>query len=259
MYLRAVHAELNIPALRRFIRENPLGVFTTAFPSTSNFPFIQCTHVPFLLDVSDETSETELGVLRGHMARANPHSKSLVEHFQNAAPGVPTRLEQEVMILFNGPHQHYITPKFYTETKPRTGKVVPTWNYAAAQVYGTATFYLDSKSSETDAFLAKQVSDLSEHAEGILMGYEKTWKVTDAPEKFIELLRKSLIGMEVKVTRLEGKFKMSQELAEGDREGVIKGLEEMGEDELVETVKWRAGIKNQQAKSEGRDRGAEKS
>ena len=127
---------------------------------------------------------------------------------------------------------------------------MPTWNYAAAQVYGTATFYLDSKSSETDAFLAKQVSDLSEHAEGSLMGYAKTWKVTDAPEKFIELLRKSSIGMEVEVTRLERKFKMSQELAEGDREGVVKGLEETGEDELVETVKWRAEIKNQQARSE---------
>jgi len=248
MYLRAAHAELNIPSLRRFILDNPLGIFTTAFLSP-NFPFIQSTHIPFLLDIADESSETELGVLRGHMARANPHSKSLIEHFRASAPSAPLQLEQEVMVLFNGPQQHYITPKFYTETKPSTGKVVPTWNYAAAQAYGVATFFLDSKVVETDEFLAKQVSDLSEFAEGRVMGYERTWKVTDAPEKFVGLLRKTIVGFEVRVTRLEGKFKMSQELKEGDREGVIKGLKELEEDDMAETVKRRAELKVQQAKS----------
>ncbi len=186
------------------------------------------------------------------MARANPHSKSLIEHFRASAPGAPgapLQLKQEVMVLFNSPQQHYITPKFYTETKPSTGKVVPTWNYAAAQAYGVATFFLDSKAVDTDEFLAKQVSDLSEFAEGRVMGYERTWKVTDAPERFVGLLRKTIVGFEVRVTRLEGKFKMSQELKEGDREGVIKGLKELEEDDMAETVKRRAELKVQQAKS----------
>ncbi len=153
------------------------------------------------------------------------------------------------MVLFNGPQQHYITPQFYTETKPSTGKVVPTWNYAAAQAYGVATFFLDSKAGETDEFLAKQVSDLSEFAEGRVMGYERTWKVADAPDRFVGLLRKTIVGFEVRVTRLEGKFKMSQELKEGDREGVIKGLKELEEDDMAETVQRRAELKGQPVKS----------
>lgn len=122
---------------------------------------------------------------------------------------------------------------------------MPTWNYVAAQTYGIATFFLDSEAAETDEFLAKQVSDLSEFAEGRIMRYERTWKVTDAPEKFMELLRKTIVGFEVRVTRLEGKFKMSQELKEGDREGVIKGLKESEEDDMAETVKLRAELKDQ--------------
>lgn len=226
MYLRAIHADASIIALRQLIRENPLGIFTTAIPSTS-YPLIQITHIPFLLDVQDESSETELGVLRGHLARANPHSKAIIESLQSQPSG---ELEQEVMVLFNHPAQHYITPKFYTETKPDTGKVVPTWNYAAAQVYGRARIYYDTKSEETGSFLSKQISDLSQYAEENVMGYTGTdskpgaWKVSDAPDRYIELLQKSIIGVEITVDRLEGKFKMSQESKEGDREGVIKGF-----------------------------------
>ncbi|KIW17028.1 hypothetical protein PV08_04219 [Exophiala spinifera] len=304
MYLRAAHAELNIPALRHFIKQNPLGLFVTAVASP-NFPTIQCTHLPWLIDVQDETSETELGTLRGHMARANPHAKALIEAVTAAAAG-PRKsnsdssvsddrdgclLTDEVSIMFTGPAHHYVTPKFYVETKPSTGKVVPTWNYSAVQVYGKARIYCDSgrrggdgggggggsgtvgdddpktstatttTTTTTSSFLQKQISDLSDHAEtNFVMGNattttgrkNKPWSVDDAPERYVEILKKNIIGIEVQITRLEGKYKMSQELVEGDREGVIKGFEAMGTDEaltIARTVEERGRLKDDKAQA----------
>lgn len=247
MYLRAVHAEHHIPTLRRFIQENPLGLLITALPSSS-FPTIQCTHIPWLIDVKDHDSSTELGKLRGHLAKPNPHSKAMTEAVQITHPS-NGQLSSEVSIIFTGPVHHYVTPKFYTETKPSTGKVVPTWNYSAVQAYGTATVLFDSKNPETGDWLQRQISDLSRHAEISVMAYSKPWEVTDAPEQFVELLRKNILGIEVEITRLEGKFKMSQELGQGDREGVIRGFEGLGTEEglqLARTVEERGPSKDKQ-------------
>ncbi len=149
------------------------------------------------------------------------------------------KLNEEVTIIFTGAAHHYVTPKFYTETKPATGKVVPTWNYSAVQAYGTATIYWDSTDASTGEYLQKQISDLSRHAESSIMGYEKPWGVDDAPGKFIDLLKKNITGVEVDITRLEGKWKMSQELKDGDREGVVEGFgalnSELGQ-EIANTV-----------------------
>jgi len=250
MYLRAAHAEPHIPALRQFIHENPFGMLISAIPST-DFPTIQCTHVPWVLDVEDATSETELGILRGHMAKPNPHSKALTEAAQ-AEPASNGRLAEEVSVIFNGPVHHYVTPKFYTETKPTTGKVVPTWNYSAVQAYGKATVYFDSKAPETGEFLQRQIADLSHHAETNVMGYvggdrPKAWGVTDAPRSYVDLLRKNIIGIEIEITRLEGKFKMSQEMGKADREGVIKGFEALNTDDgykVARTVEERGAMKD---------------
>lgn len=255
MYLRAAHAELHIPSLRNFIRQNPLGLLITAIPS-SNFPTIQCTHLPWLLDINDDSSETEFGTLRGHMAKPNPHSKAMTEAVETSSPS-NGRLTQEVSVIFNGPAHHYVTPKFYTETKPSTGKVVPTWNYSAVQAYGTATIFWDSKNPETGDFLQKQISDLSYHAETSIMGYTggdklKPWGVTDAPERYVDLLKKNIIGISIDITRLEGKYKMSQELGKGDREGVIKGFEALHTDEgdkIARTVEERSALKEAQAQT----------
>jgi transcriptional regulator len=228
MYLRAIHAEHNIPVLRRFIHENPLGLLITALPSP-NFPTIQCTHVPWLLDVNDDSSDTELGKLRGHLAKPNPHSKAMTEAVLDTST-TNGNLQSEVSVVFNGPVQHYVTPKFYTETKPSTGKVVPTWNYSAVQVYGTATIFFDSKNPATGDFLQHQINDLSSHAETTIMGYtgfdghKKPWGVADAPTPFIELMKKNILGIEIEISKLEGKWKMSQELRQGDRDGVIEGF-----------------------------------
>ena len=255
MYLRAAHDELHIPSLRNFIRQNPLGLIITALPST-NFPTIQCTHLPWLLDINDESSETELGILRGHMAKPNPHCKAITEAVQ-ASSASNGRLTHEVSVIFNGPVHHYVTPKFYTETKPSTGKVVPTWNYSAVQAYGMATILYDSQNPETGNFLDKQISDLSYHAETSVMGYTggdkpKPWDVTDAPERYVDLLKKNIIGISIEITRLEGKYKMSQELGKGDREGVIKGFQALHTAEgytIARTVEERGASKEAQARA----------
>ncbi|KAG8416689.1 hypothetical protein J3458_007256 [Metarhizium acridum] len=168
MHLRAVHAESRIPVLRDLIRSYPLGVLTTAIPSSTE-PLIQATHIPWVLDVQDESSETELGVLRGHLARQNPHSKAMIESVSSSNTTNTNVLEQDVLVLFTAAPSHYVTPQFYTETKPSTGKVVPTWNYAAVQVYGKASIYYDSKSDETSNFLTRQITDLTNHTEISIM------------------------------------------------------------------------------------------
>ncbi len=255
MYLRGVHAETSIPVLRQLIRDNPLGILTTAIRSKLA-PFILSSHIPFILDVDDEDSEEELGVLRGHIARQNPQSKVLIEAAQASRASAPNVLEEEVLVLFTPPSQHYVTPKFYTETKPSTGKVVPTWNYAAVQAYGRAKIYWDHKSDESIGFLSKQISDLSEHAETSIMDYTGTagrpgsWKVSDAPERFIELLQTNIIGIEIQLERLEGKFKMSQEMSVNDRQGVIEGFANLETETgraISEMVKKRSDLKESQS------------
>jgi transcriptional regulator len=251
MYIRAVHAEPDLRVLRKLIHDNPLGMLTTAIRSPT-YPFLQTSHIPFVLDVNDDSSETEKGRLRGHLARQNPHSKAMIEAL-TANPGLKNILEEEVLVIFNGPAHHYVTPKFYTETKPATGKVVPTWNYAAAQVYGKARIHFDSSSEETSSFLQKQIEDLSHHHETTTMGHTgengrpSEWKVSDAPERFVNLLKKNIIGIEIEVERLEGKFKMSQEMGKADREGVVQGFANLDSDAaqwVSETVKERSDLKD---------------
>ncbi|RYP70517.1 hypothetical protein DL769_004931 [Monosporascus sp. CRB-8-3] len=254
MYLRAIHADASIPALRQLIRTNPLGILTTAIAS-DHYPLIQSSHIPFVLDVEDEESETELGVLRGHLARQNPQVKAMIDSLKSQSSSANV-LEQEVQVLFHSTAQHYVTPKFYVETKPTTGKVVPTWNYAAAQVYGRAKVFYDS-SEESAAFLSEQIGDLSRHAEENIMGFTGSgetpgpWKVTDAPDRYIQLTQKAIVGIEIAVDRLEGKFKMSQEMPHGDREGVIRGFESLDTEvghAVAKLVRERGNLKDLKSK-----------
>lgn len=254
MYFPAAHAETDIPTLQQFIYDNPLGIFTTAIKSP-HYPLLQSSHIPFILDVPEATDETvQNGTLRGHIAKQNPQAKALMEALAARNEQYPNTLElsDEVLILFNGPHHHYVTPKFYTETKPATGKVVPTWNYTAVQAYGKVRVYCDSKSDETVSYLKKQTSDLAQHSESSIMGYtggEKPspWKVSDAPTPYLEITRKNIIGIEIKVERLQGRFKMSQEMGKGDREGVIHGFDSLGTEVgkgISQTVKERGDLKD---------------
>ncbi|RMY71906.1 hypothetical protein D0863_04843 [Hortaea werneckii] len=249
MYLRAIHAEESIPLLREFIVKNPLGILTTAIASRGEGqerPFIQSSHIPWVLDVKDSFDQNALPTLRGHIARQNPQAKSIADEARalgsqkQVAEGYT--LKDEVLILFNGPAHHYVTPKFYGKTKPETGKVVPTWNYSAVEAYGRATVWVDHAAQETTSFLQKQIRDLTDRAEHGIMGYEKSWKVEDAPEKYIELMSKNIIGIEVEVTRLGGKSKMSQEMPEEDVRHVVdgfRGLETDVADEMAATIEGK--------------------
>lgn len=112
MQITKAHAETRISELRQLIRDYPLGVLTTAIPSTEHAT-IQSSHIPWILDVEDESSETEHGVLRGHVARANPQSKAMIESL--SAPDRKetevNKLEQEVLVLFTSSVHSYLTPK----------------------------------------------------------------------------------------------------------------------------------------------------
>ncbi|KAH3553572.1 hypothetical protein KXW20_001031 [Aspergillus fumigatus] len=155
MFLPPVHAETDTAVLLQFIRENPLGLLITGIKSSQNF--LQCTHVPFVLDTPEESTElAPKGRLRAHIAKKNPQVTAMIEGLERK----PSVLDIEDSVL-----DHYVTPKYYVETKPDTGKVVPTWNYSAVQVYGKLTLYYDSKTPEAGAFLAQQIDDLSQYME----------------------------------------------------------------------------------------------
>ncbi|APA07983.1 hypothetical protein sscle_03g027530 [Sclerotinia sclerotiorum 1980 UF-70] len=232
MHLPSCNSEKDPEILHEFIRQNPLGILTTAIKSES-YPFLQNSHIPWLIDADFDGNINGLGRLRGHIARQNPQAKAIIESRTAVSESSTANvLEHDVLVLFNGPVHHYVTPKFYKQTKPDTGKVVPTWDYEAVEVYGRAKVYYDAKSTESGVFLAKQISDLSDHMETSIMGYGKTpgtypWKVTDAPERYIELLSKNIIGMEIEITSIAGRFKWSQEKPVKDRDGLVEGFKNL--------------------------------
>ncbi|KAJ5570439.1 FMN-binding split barrel-related protein [Penicillium hispanicum] len=267
MHLRPDHAVRHLPTLHAFIRAHPLGVVTTSLPS-EDFPTLQCSHIPWVLDAdTDQTESTSttseangvgsnssLGALRGHIARANPQSRAMIEAATNVSPQAQESdintassvgreyghvLPGEILVVFTSPVDHYITPHFYTASKPATGKVAPTWNYAAVQVYGRATIYHDSKSDTTGEFLHQQLSDLARLGEEGIMKYRDSrsdedespsrspWTITDAPPEYIATLKKNIVGLRIQITRIEGRFKVSQERPGDDRSGVVEGLERM--------------------------------
>ncbi|VUC24486.1 unnamed protein product [Clonostachys rosea] len=251
MYIPAVHSEEDTKVLQQFIKETTLGLLTTAIPSET-FSTIQSSHIPFVLDAPEDAGSTQLGTLRGHIARQNPQAKAMITSASpESSKGPALSLEDEVLVVFTSPANHYVTPKYYVETKPTTAKVVPTWNYSAVQVYGKAKIYFDTTSEETSAFLQQQISDLSEHTETSIMGYGSPdkpgpWKVTDAPGRYIDIMKKAIMGIEITIERLEGKHKMSQEMKKGDRDGVVRGFENMGTElgrEISTLVKTKSELK----------------
>ncbi|PNP50350.1 hypothetical protein THARTR1_08954 [Trichoderma harzianum] len=111
MFPPPVHTESSIPVLRQLIRDFPLSVLITVIPSDTH-PLLQVSHIPFLLDVDNESSETELGTLRGHMTRQNPQCRAITDAVSLGTPANNNILEQEVLILFTPPHHHYVPPAF---------------------------------------------------------------------------------------------------------------------------------------------------
>jgi transcriptional regulator len=196
MYEPPLHRQEDISALHQLIEAHPLGLLISHGPSG-----ILANNLPFLL----EASASRLGTLQVHMARANPQWRDLTP-------------ESDVLIVFRGV-DHYITPGWY-ETKRETGKVVPTWNYTMVQVRGGPRVIDDA------AWLHCQIGALTRRQEA---ARSVPWAVTDAPAPFVEAQVRAIIGVEITIAEIKGKWKVSQNRNAADRAGVIAGLEGEGD------------------------------
>ncbi|GAA6040466.1 hypothetical protein JCM8097_004563 [Rhodosporidiobolus ruineniae] len=248
MLIRPVHSVPDLAEVHSMVRSTQLGVLTTGIASSS-YPFLQSTHIPWVLDVDPsglkEDGTPDLGTLRGHIARQNPQSKAMVEAVKEGGPEEEGELQDEVLVLFTLPNHAYVAPHWWTETKPKTQKVVPTWNYEAVQVYGRLT--VRHGGEPADAFLSQQIRDLSHQGESSI-GHTGPgeWKVEDAPAPYINQLKRVIVGLEIKITRIEGKSKMSQEERLPDRIGIAAGFEAQGTEvskALAEKVRQRSDEK----------------
>jgi transcriptional regulator len=203
-------------AQHALIAAHPLA--TLVVPTAAG---VEINHLPLMHDA-------ERGLLLGHVARANPV-------WQAAARG-------EAVAVFHGP-QAYVTPTWYP-SKREHGKVVPTWNYAVVHVLGTMRWVDD------DARLHALVSRLTDrheaaHAEALraVGGTPGTpWQVDDAPADYLQAIRRAIVGLEFAITRIEGKFKLSQNRSAVDLDGVVDGLRALGDAacaELTDAQKLR--------------------
>ena len=211
MYQPPHFREDRIEVQHDLIRRHPLGLLFTAGPGG-----LIANHIPFLVYSEDQ----ELGVLRAHLARGNPQWREL-------------SAVEECLVVFQGP-QSYVTPSWYA-TKRETGKVVPTWNYVTVQAWGRPRIIEDA------AWLRRQLDDLTasqEHRRA------PPWAVSDAPEPFVASQIKGIIGVEIAVSRIEGKWKVSQNRPEADRAGVVSGLTGEGEgaEAMAALVAHRGGL-----------------
>lgn len=195
MYVPPAFQETRLPVLHAAIRAARLGILVSLGADG-----MIASHVPMLLD---ETAGPN-GTLSGHIARANAQ-------WRHPSPDVAA------LAIFLGP-EGYISPSLYA-TKQETGKVVPTWNYIAVHAYGPLAFFDDAEELRA---LVTRLTSLHE------AGRAQSWAVTDAPSDFIASQLKGIVGFRLPITRLEGKWKLSQNRPLADRIGVISGLEEQG-------------------------------
>jgi transcriptional regulator len=207
MYLPALFHETRLPILHELIRAHPFATLVT-LDATG----LVANHIPMEIDAA----AGPLGTLRGHVARANPVWKS-------------HRFDVEAMAVFQGPHC-YITPSHYP-TKVATGKVVPTWNYATVHAHGPLRVIDD------DAWLRRFIEQLTaRHELARTQGTtDQPWQVGDAPAPFIDTQLKSIIGIELPISRVEGKWKVSQNRTAEDRDGVVAGLRR-GDDPMQRAI-----------------------
>jgi len=197
MYIPQHFAETRTEVMHGLLRQYPLGTLVTLEDGSLN-----ANHMPFELDAE----VAPLGVLRAHMPRANPAWRSA------AAGG-------EVLVIFHGP-QAYVTPSWYA-TKQESGRVVPTWNFMVVHAYGPLQVVDDPLR------LRAHLERLTAQMES---GREHPWRVADAPEDYIGKLAQALVGIEIPIARLQGKWKLSQNQPAENREGVERGLRSVGTD-----------------------------
>ncbi len=201
MYLPPLFKEDRIDVLHDAIRRTGLAMLIT-----NTADGLIASHVPMLLDAEP----APYGTLIGHLARPNPQGRGAIG---------------EALAVFQGP-EAYITPSWY-ETKRKTGKVVPTWNYVAIHAYGTIEFFDDPER------LRDVVTRLTERQE---TPRAAPWAVTDAPADFIDVMLKGIVGFAMPIVRLDGKWKMSQNRPPADRAGVVDGLAADGREDVAALI-----------------------
>jgi transcriptional regulator len=169
---------------------------------------VVATHLPTVLKVD---AARPLGRVECHLARPNPQWRTF-------AAGV------DALMIFQGP-EAYIRPGWYP-SKAEHGKAVPTWNYAAVHAYGPLRVVNDK------AWLLAHVGELSDQQEA---PYDARWSTADAPQSYLDVMARGIVGLTLDIARLEGKMKMSQNRDDRDRAGVVQGLSERaeGEDERI--------------------------
>jgi transcriptional regulator len=198
MYLPASFKEDRVPVLHDAIRSIKVGTLITLGSEG-----LEASHLPMLID----PEPAPYGTLYGHLARANPQWKRAA-----AAP--------EALITFLGPNA-YVTPSWYAAKKEH-GKVVPTWNYITVHATGTPRFIQDR---DELLGIVTRLTTTHESARAA------PWAVTDAPADYIDGMLKAIVGFALPITRLEGKWKLSQNRNPADIAGVRDGLgQEPGED-----------------------------
>lgn len=208
MYVPPAFKEDRLTLQHDLIRAHPLGLLI----STGNQGPL-ASPIPFHLVADDST----LGLLQGHLARANAQWQGLDG--------------QDVLVVFQGADA-YVTPSWY-QSKTEHGKVVPTWNYVMVQARGPLRV-IDDKT-----WLRRQIARLTRDQEA-----QRTppWHVADAPDAFIEAQLKGIVGVEIAIRRLDGKWKVSQNRPVADRAGVAAGLSSSGEHTIAELVRRHGGL-----------------
>jgi transcriptional regulator len=207
MYIPKHFEETKVDVMHELIRDYPLATLVTLSPDGLN-----ANHIPMHLSASSEP----YGTLHGHIARANP----LLDYFAQ---------DQETLAIFHGPNS-YITPSWY-QTKKQSGKVVPTWNYVVVHAYGKLSIIDDPD------WLRAQLERLTDQNE---LFFSEPWTVADAPLEFTEKLFTSIVGIEMKITKLLGKWKVSQNQPHQNKESVVAGLNtsnHLGSSQMAELVK----------------------
>lgn len=203
MYTPQSFKEERIEVLHQFVRSNPFGLLVS---NGEDGPI--ATSIPFLLN--DDGSS--FGMLQAHLARANPHWRSIDG--------------QNILVIFQGTNE-YISPSWYA-SKDKHGMVVPTWNYVMVQARGRVEVIDDA------AWLKRQITALTNHQEA---PRPNQWKVSDAPESYIDGEIKHIVGLEIKIEQLEGKWKVSQNRNLQDRSGAAENLQAEGKIAMADLIR----------------------
>ena len=202
MYLPKHFEQHDRAALIGLMRERPLATLITITPDGPSAD---------LIPLEFHADEGEHGTLRGHVARANP---------------LWQRAGTTALAVFTGP-EAYISPGWYP-SKQVHGKVVPTWNYTMVQANGVLRAVDDAP------WLRALVGRLTEHHEAT---QAKPWQVGDAPDEFVQQMLRAIVGIEIPLTALVGKWKISQNRSAADREGTAQGLAGAHADEMASLVR----------------------